>query len=87
MARQSGQLLAEVQFPETLTGTIESFNRRAKRGVIRRENGEQLQFDRGCLGPVCNTKIEPGMPVYFHACRFEEMWSVLDIVSLGTPAE
>ncbi|MCZ7594275.1 MAG: hypothetical protein M5U16_04665 [Hyphomicrobium sp.] len=87
VARQSGRLLAQVQFPETLAGTIESFNRRTKRGVIRRDNGEQLQFDRGCLGPVRNTKIELGMPVCFHACRFEETWSVLDIVSLGTPAE
>jgi hypothetical protein len=85
-ARRHGRLTAEVQFPETFSGTVETFNTRRKTGYIRRDDDERLHFDRACLpGSTRKTKIEPGMPVRFQACCFDGTWSVMRILSLGEP--
>lgn len=85
-ARQHGRLMAEVQFPETFSGTVETFNARKKTGVIRRDDGERLHFDRACLpGSTRKKKIELGMPVRFQACCYDGSWSLMRILSLGDP--
>ncbi len=82
-ARHKGRLMAAVEFTETFGGTVESFNARKKTGVIRRDDGERLRFDRACLGPRRHKRIKPGMAVRFQACHFDDTWSVLRIVSVG----
>lgn len=87
VARHHGRLMAEVQFTDTFNRTIESHNKRKKSGVIRRDDGERLKFERVCLGWRHREKIEPGMLVRFEAWRFDDTWSVLRIISLSTPAD
>jgi cold shock CspA family protein len=85
VARQMGRFRAEIEFCDTFTGTIESYNARKKTGLIRRDDGERLQFDRYRFDSKRHKKIKPGMPVRFQACCFWGIWSVVDIVSIGEP--
>lgn len=85
--RRRGKLYAEIDFADTYTGTVESFNRRKKSGFIRRDDGEQVLLDQGCSGLSRYKNIEPGTPVRFQACRFGGTWSVLRILSLGDPSK
>jgi hypothetical protein len=60
---------------------------RNKNGVILRDDGKRLSFDRACLDSRRRTKIASGMAVRFQACCFDDTWSVLKIVSIGSPSE
>jgi hypothetical protein len=85
VARHMGRFRAEIEFRDTFTGTIESYNARKKTGVIRRDDGERLEFDRYRFDSKRHKKIKPGMPVRFHASCLWGTWSVVDIVSIGEP--
>jgi cold shock CspA family protein len=85
VARREGRFRAELRFPDTFTGTIESYNARKKKGYIRRDDGERMLFDRRCWSAKAAKTIKPGKPVRFQACRLSGTWVVINVLSIGEP--
>jgi hypothetical protein len=81
-ARAHGPVRAQLEFPETYTGTMESVDRRKKKGVVRRDDGELMPFYRDDVDVKKGQKITPGMHVRFHALHAGDRWTVTRILSL-----
>ncbi|MDP1591822.1 MAG: hypothetical protein Q8M07_28950 [Prosthecobacter sp.] len=79
-ARESGSLMAEVEFSEVFAGTIETYNSRKKSGVIRRDDGEEIGFAASTLGLRQLKPVKQGMRVRFEACCLEDSWQIVRII-------
>ena len=80
-ARETGSLMAELEFREVFAGTIETYNSRKKSGVIRRDDGEQIGFDANTLGLRALKPVKQGMRVRFEACCIEGSWQIVRMIS------
>lgn len=80
-ARETGSLMAEVEFREVFAGTIETYNSRKRSGVIRRDDGEQIGFDASTLGLRGLKPVKQGMRVRFEACCLEGSWQIVRMIS------
>ena len=75
-SKERGRVLAEMEFPETFTGVIESFDRREKTGVIRRTDGAKVLLLSTSRWIRKHQRVTPGMPVRFEAVKLSGEWVV-----------